>query len=196
VNIGQSDGFYGTEAVQTLTGTPTVRSLTVSGTPFSVTGDNEEGKPFLVLYADGTTVAYGKVASNTNNTLVPCEDLDTAPVAGDQIVLGGIAWQAKSGFPTFGEEYRKKILRSVTIRHAPTTRGDYFLSFAVDGGSFALCSVGTSTGSLANKDGKTRHKVQWPGDTHAINLRGFKPGGRAILRGGVFDLVVREHGRM
>lgn len=193
--IGQSDGFYGTEAVQTIS-SATTTALTVSGTPFSTTGDGEEGKPVIVLYADGTTVAVGKVASNTSSILTLAEDLATAPAANDQIVLGGIAWQAKTGFTTFGEEYRKKFLRSVTIRHAPTTRGDYWLSFAVDGGSFRLCPVGPSTGSLAQSDGKVRHRIQWPGDTHAINLRGFKPGGQAILRGGVFDVAVRELGRV
>lgn len=194
VDIGESDGFYGTEAVQTLTGAQTVRTLTVTGTPFSTTGDAEKGKPVLVLYANGTTVAYGKVASNTNAALTLAEDLATAPAAGDQVVVGGIAWQAKSGFPTFGEEYRSKILKSVTVRHAPTTRGEYFFSFATDGGSFNLCPVGTSKGSLTDTDGKVRHFTQWPGDTHAINLRGFKPGGRATIRGGVFEVVVRENG--
>ena len=191
-NIGESDGFYGAEAVQTLSGAQTARVLTVSGTPFTT---DEDGKPVIILYADGSTVAYGKVASSTTSALTLAEDLATAPAAGDQIILGGIAWQAKSGFPTFGEEYREKILRSATIRHAPTTRGEYYFSFAVNGGSFALCPVGTSIGDLSQANGKVRHKVQWPGDTHAINLRGFKPGGRAVLRGGVFDFIMRENGR-
>jgi hypothetical protein len=194
VGIGESDGLYGTEAVRTLSGAQTVRVLTVSGTPFSTSGDGEEGKPVIVLYADGSTVAYGKVASNTSSALTLAEDLATAPSANDQIVLGGIAWQAKSGFTTFGEEYRTKTLRSVTVRHSPTTRGEYFLSFAVNGGSFSLCPVGTSIGSLSEADGKAKHFVQWPGDAHAVNLRGFKPGGRAVLRGGVFDLSMREVG--
>jgi len=189
--VGESDGFYGEEAVQTLSGSQTVRTLTVSGTPFST---NEDGKPVIILYADGTTVGYGKVASSTTSVLTLAEDLATAPAEYDEIILGGIAWQFKSGFTTFGEEYRSKTLRSVTIRHAPTTRGEYFLSFAVNSGSFALCPVGTSIGDLSDADGKVRHKVQWPGDSHAINLRGFKPGGRAKLRGGVFDLILRENG--
>ena len=191
--IGESDGFYGAEAVQTLSGAQTKRVLTVSGTPFTT---SEDGKPVLILYADGVTVAYGKVASSTTSALTLTEDLDTAPAAYDQIILGGIAWQAKSGFATFGEEYRSKTLRSVTIRHAPTTRGEYFLSFAVNGGSFTLCPVGSSLGDLSDATGKVKHRVQWPGDTHAINLRGFKPGGQAVLRGGVFDVVVRENGGM
>lgn len=192
VNVGESDGFYGAEAVQTIS-SATVRTLTVSGTPFTT---SEDGKPVLVLYQNGSTVAYAKVASSTTSVLTLAEDLDTAPVEGDQLVLGGIAWQFKSGFTTGGEEYHKKTLRSVTVRHAPTTRGEYFFSFAVDGGSFALCPVGTSIGDLSQANGKVRHKTQWPGDTHAINIRGFKPGGQAILRGGVFDFIVRSHGRV
>lgn len=192
VGIGESDGFYGTEAVQTLSGAQTVRTLTVSGTPF--TSSALIGMPVIVLYADGTTVAYGKVAANTSSAITLAEDLSSAPAANDQIVVGGIGWQAKSGFPTWGEEYRRKTLRSVTIRHALSTRGDYWFSFAVDGGSFSLPPVGTGLGSLTEADGKVRHMTQWPGDTHAINLRGFKPGGRAIIRGGVFDLLMRENG--
>lgn len=194
--IGESDGFYGAEAVATLTGAQTVRVLTASGASWSTSGDSEKGKPVIVLYANGTTVAYGKVASNTGTAITLESDLATAPAASDQVVLGGIAWQAKSGFTTFGEEWRVKGMRSVIIRHAPSTRGDYYLSFAVDGGTFALCPVGTSIGALTEADGKVRHFTQWPGDTHAINLRGFKPGGRAILRGGVFDVNVRENGRI
>lgn len=190
-NVGESDGFYGAEAVQTLTGAQTVRVLTVSGTPFTT---DEGGKPVIVLYADGVTVAYAKVASSTTSALMLTEDLATAPAANDQVVLGGIGWQAKTGFTTFGEEYRSKTVRSVTLRHAPTTRGAYFLSFAVNGGTFALPPVGTGIGALTEADGKIQHKIQWPGDTHSIQVRGFKPGGRAVLRGGVFDLVVREHG--
>ena len=190
-NIGESDGFYGTEAVQTLTAA-TASTLTASGTPFST---SEGGKPVLVFYADGKTVGYGKVASSTTSVLTLAEDLATAPAANDQIVLGGIAWQAKSGFTTFGEEYRKKNLRSVTVRHSPTTRGNYFFSFAVDGGDFQLCPRGTSAVDLAQKNGKKTHKTNWPGDSHAINLRGFTPGGRATIRGGVFDLVIRENER-
>lgn len=196
VGIGESDGFYGTEAVQTLSGAQTVRTLTVSGTPFSTSGDGEEGKPVIVLYADGSTVEIGKVASNTSGALELAEDLETAPAEDDQIIVGGIAWQARSGFATFGEEYRKKILRSVTLRHAPTSRGEYFFAFAVDDGAFQLCPVGTSIGDLTQSDGKVRHKTQWPGDTHAINVRGFKPGGRARIRGGVFDVLMRESGGM
>lgn len=192
-HLGASDGFYGTEALQTLTGA-TVRTLTVAATPFTATGDGEEGKPVVILSADGSTVQYGKVASNTTAILTLCEDLATLPVIGDQILLGGIAWQAKTGFATFGEEYRHKTLRSVTIRHSPTTRGDYYLSFAVNGGSFALCPVGTSIGDLTEGDGKVRHFTQWPGDSHSVQLRGFKPGGRAMIRGGVFDLIVRNNG--
>jgi len=192
-NIGASDGFYGTEAVQTLSGAQTVRVLTVSGTPYST---SEGGKPVIILYADGSTVAYGKVASSTTSALTLADDLATAPVAGDQVILGGIGWQAKSGFTTGEEEYLSKTLRAVTLRHAPTTRGDYFFSFAVDGGSYRLCPVGTSIGSLAQANGKVRHMVQWPGDTHSINIRGFKPGGRAVLRGGIFDFVTRSSGRM
>jgi len=190
-NIGESDGFYGTEAVQTLTAA-TASTLTASGTPFST---SEGGKPVLVFYADGKTVGYGKVASSTTSVLTLAEDLATVPAANDQIVLGGIAWQAKSGFTTFGEEYRKKNLRSVTVRHSPTTRGNYFFSFAVDGGDFQLCPRGTSAVDLAQKNGKKTHKTNWPGDSHAINLRGFTPGGRATIRGGVFDLVIRENER-
>ena len=134
------------------------------------------------------------MGSNTTSALTLTEDLDTAPAASDQIVLGGIAWQAKSGFVTWGEEYNQKTLRSATIRHGPTTRGEYFLSFAVDSGSYALCPVGTSIGDLSDTTGKVKHMIQWPGDTHSINLRGFKPGGRAVIRGGVFDLTVRENG--
>ena len=192
-NIGESDGFYGTEAVQTLTGAQTVRVLTVTGTPYST---SEGGKPVIILYANGSTVAYGKVASSTTSALTLAEDLATAPAAGDQIILGGIAWQAKSGFTTGGEEYLSKTLRAVTLRHAPTTRGDYHFSFAVNSGSYQLCPVGTSIGLLTEKDGKVRHMTQWPGDTHSINIRGFKPGGRAILRGGVFDFVTRSSGRV
>ncbi len=196
VDTGESDGFYGTEAVQTLTGAQTVRVLTVSGTPYSTDGDGESGKPVIVLYADGETVAYGKVASNTTSALTLTEDLDAAPAASDQVILGGIAWQAKSGYPTFGEEYDEKRLRSVTLRHHPSTRGEYHFSFAVDGGSFRVCPVGTSIGTLSQANGKTTHKVQWPGDSHAINLRGFKPGGQAVIRGGIFDLLVRKRGTL
>lgn len=196
VEVGESDGFYGAEAVATLTGAQTVRTLTASGASWSTSGDGEKGKPVVVLYADGVTVAYGKVAANTGTTLTLAEDLATAPAASDQVVLGGIAWQAKSGFSTLGEEYDTKTVRSVTVRHAPTTRGEYFLSFAVNGGSYALPPVGTGVGTLSDTDGKTRHFVQWPGDTHSFNLRGFKPGGRATLRGGVIDLFVREKARM
>lgn len=192
VDIGESDGFYGAEAVATLTGAQTVRSLTASGASWATTGDACKGMPFILLYANGTTVAYGKVASNTGTNIVPAEDLATAPAAGDQLILGGIGWQAKSGFTTLGEEYRQKILRSVTIRHAPTTRGEYYLSLAVDNGSLAVPAVGTGIGSLTDADGKVRHFLQYPGDTHSISLRSFKPGGRAVLRGGVFDGFVRE----
>ena len=192
-NVGESDGFYGTEAVQTLSGAQTVRVLTVSGTPY--TGTAEVGKPAIILYADGSTVAYAKVASSTTSTLTLAEDLDTAPAASDQVVLGGIAWQAKSGWTTFGEEYRRKWLRNVTIRHAPTDRGEYYFSFAVDNGTLIAAPVGTSIGSLSESDGKIKHKTQYPGDSHQISLRGFKPGGRAILRGGVFDVKVRENGQ-
>lgn len=196
VNIGESDGFYGTEAVQTLTGAQTVRTLTVTGTPFSTSGTGEKGKPVLILYADGTTLAYGKVASNTTSALTLAEDLATAPAASDQIILGGIAWQAKSGFFTGPDEFRAKALKSVTIRHSPTTRGQYHLSFAVDGGSYIVTPVGTSLGSLSQANGKTRHFTQYPGDSHSINLRGFKPGGRARIRGGVLEWILREDGRM
>jgi hypothetical protein len=192
--IGESDGFYGAEAVATLTSTQTVRLLTASGASWSTSGDGEKGKPFVVLYADGVTVAYGKVAANTGTTITPAEDLDTAPAAGDQIVLGAIAWQAKSGYTTFGEEWRSKGLRSVVLRHAPTTRGQYHFAFAVNNGALALCPVGTSIGSLSDTTGKVRHFTQWPGDAHAFSVRGFKPGGRAVLRGGVFDLNLREVG--
>lgn len=190
--IGESDGFYGTEPVQTLTGAQTVRALTVTGTPYSTSGDGEKGKPFIVLYADGVTVAYGKVGSNTSSVITPAEDLDTAPAAGDQIILGGIDAWARSGYPSFGEEYRKKLLKSVTLRHAPISRGTYFFSFAADNGSFTLPPVGTGIGSLSDTTGKVRHFTQWPGDTHAIQVRRFQPGGRMVIRGGVFELVLRE----
>lgn len=192
--VGESDGCYGVECLATLTSTQTKRVLTASGAAYSTSGDGEKGKPVLVLYADGSTLAYGKVASNTATAVTLTEDLATAPAASDQIIVGGIAWQAKSGFATLREEYDAKSVRSVTIRHVPTTRGDYFFSFAVNGGSFALPPVGTGIGSLSESDGKVRHVVQWPGDSHAFNLRGFKPGGRAIIRGGVIDLVKREKG--
>jgi hypothetical protein len=195
VGIGESDGFYGTEAVQTLTAA-TVRTLTVAGTPFSTAGDGEAGKPVVVLYANGETVALGKVASNTTSVLTLAEDLTTAPAVSDQIVLGGIAAQAKTGHTTFGEEYRSKIVRSMTIRHAPLSRGSYFLSFSVNGGAFSLPPVGTGKGDLTLATGKVRHMIQYPGDSHAFNVRRFQPGGRAILRGGVFDLVVRENGAL
>lgn len=194
VDVGESDGFYDAEAVATLTGAQTVRVLTASGASWSTSGDKEKGKPVIVLYADGSTVAYGKIADNTGTTLTLAEDLATAPAAGDQIVVGGIAWQAKTGFTTFGEEWRAKGVRAVMLRHSPSTRGQYYFSFAVDNGAFAVCPVGTSTGTLSQTNGKTKHMVQWPGDTHAFNIRGFKPGGRAILRGGVFDLILRELG--
>jgi hypothetical protein len=193
VGIGESDGYYDDEAVKTLTGTPTVRTLTVSGETFA---SAKEGGPVLVLYADGETVAYGKIASVATGVLTLAEDLDTAPAAGDQIVVGGMAFQAKTGFTTFGEELREKDLRCVTIRHAPATRGDYFLSVAVNGGDFALCPVGTSIGDLTEADGKVTHDTLVTGDTHAINIRGFKPGGRAIIRGGIFDFSYAEVGRV
>lgn len=191
-DIGESDGFYGQEAVATLTGAQTTRVLTCSTASWTTTGDALKGIPIAVLYADAVTVAYGKIASNTGTALTLAEDLSTAPAAGDQVIVGAIHWKARSGFPTFGEEYRKKGLRSVTARHSPTTRGEYFLAFAVDSGSFSLPPVGTGIGSLAQADGKVRHMIQWPGDSHAIQMQGFKPGGRAVLRGGVYDIVVRE----
>ncbi len=192
--IGDSDGFYGQEAVRTLTAA-TVRVLTDSTASFTTTGDALKGIPVLVLYADGTTVAYGKIASNTGTALTLAEDLATAPAVGDQIVIGGIAWQVKTGFSTLGEEYRRKFVRTLTIRHAPTTRGEYHLSFAVDGGSFQLVPSGTSNGTLSEADGKITHRIQWPGDSHAFNLRGFKPGGRAVIRGFLPMIDEREMGR-
>jgi hypothetical protein len=63
------------------------------------------------------------MSASCTSALTLTEDLATAPAASDQVVLGGIAWQAKSGFTTAGEEYRQKQLRSVTVRHAPLTRG-------------------------------------------------------------------------
>jgi hypothetical protein len=192
-SLGESDGFYGQEAVRTLTAA-TVRLLTDSTAAFATSGDGLKGIPGLVLYANGTTVAHFKIASNTGTALTLAEDLATAPAVGDQIVIGGIAWQVKTGFATMSEEYRQKALRALTVRHAPTTRGEYHFSFAVDNGSFQLTPVGTSKGSLSDTDGKVTHKVQWPGDTHAFNLRGFKPGGRAVIRGFIPDVVKREIG--
>ena len=193
-NVGESDGFYGTEAVQTITGTPTVRSITVTGTPYSTTGDGEKGKPFVVLYADGSTVAHGKVASNTSDTIVPAEDLTAAPAADDQIILGSTGAQIKTGFDTLDDEYDRKNLRSVTVRHAPSTRGEMHFSYAVDNGALQLVPTahGTSDITLSTSTGKARMKTLWPGDTHQLNMRIFKPGGRAVIRGVVPDIWTRE----
>ena len=59
----------------------------------------------------------------------------------------------------------------------------------------ALKSATSAVAALTGKDGKVKFKTQWPGDTHQISVRGFKPGGRVVLRGGVFDIMLRENER-
>ena len=81
------DGAFGVEPVAALT-SATVRLLTASGA--SWTSSAFKGLPAWVVDKSAGTATRVKIADNTGTALTLEEDMDTAPVAGDQVVIGGI----------------------------------------------------------------------------------------------------------
>lgn len=111
------DGGYGFEPVQTAA-SGTVRSATVSGTPFPTSGDGLNGIPCLVVRAAGT-VERTKIVSNTSSVLTFDRDLASAVTSSDQVVVGGFLMDIETGRADVGETRRRKILAHVVVNHSP-----------------------------------------------------------------------------
>ena len=191
-NEGTSDGAYGFEPTQTLTGAQTVRTLTVTGTPFPTTGDGLKGVTVLVVYQDGSTTAWAKIASNTSSAITLCEDLATAPAASDQVVVGAINWRARTGFYSGGENVVEKQFRDTHVAFAPVSAGEFHYAYAKDGGTLAIPSRGYTYGDATVSAGRRRFRNQTRGMTKADLFQGFQPGPAQTLRSIALDIGMKE----
>ncbi len=168
-DIGTSDGVYGVEGVQDVSSS-TVRAITLSGTPLG--SSDFSGAPVWIVRSDGT-LTLRVVASNTSSVVTLTEDLDSALTAFDQIVLGGILWDIRSGRFDLGETYRRKGFVDWELRFAPKTLGEVSLSTAVDQEGFVLTKRSLD---LTASAGKGRHRIQRWGVQHAFGLMAIHPG--------------------
>jgi hypothetical protein len=137
-------------------------------------------------------VAVARIASNTGTALTLAEDLATAPAASDQVVVGGIWWRAKTGFYGKEDDFDRKQWRDTTISHVPISEGTYEYAYAIEGGSFTLCSVGFTQGDLTVSNGRRRFRPQTRAMNKADLIQGFLPGPAPTIRSVVNSIGIRE----
>lgn len=127
---------------------------TATAAAFYTTGAGLAGLPVLHVTAGGQH-QWRRIQSNTGNVLTLDTTNDAAwnsiPVAGDQIVVGGLDWYWRSPIITFGDPFRKKKGHYVAVQAKP---GSNLFRLALAGLMEGLRTVGfTRSFSLANSSG-------------------------------------------
>lgn len=141
-----SDGVYGITQVRTATG-QTLRTITVASAGWTVDAFVGLRVPIVSPAGDFVTAV---VASNTTDTLTFLHDLDSVPTAGSRIVLGGIHRRMRTGWFKSGDPTVRKIFEALRLSFTTRSRGQFFVSFAVDGGSLSTANIVEGDASLAD----------------------------------------------
>ena len=171
--ISNSDGAYGFEPVQSIS-SATVRTATVSGTPFPTASEGLAGCPVWQVTSGGVW-ARNRVASNTSSVLTYCR-FQTAQAAATQMAVGGILLWLQTGRFDLGERRLKKILPGMTVAHSPDSDGQYFFFFASDQGDFAIPTRGWTAGDLTETKARRRFIVAKDAMLHGWGLCAVEPG--------------------
>lgn len=184
---GYSEGAYGFECVQTITGyTASTNTIGVAGTPFPTASGGLVGVPVFMVAADGT-IQRGTIGANTSSTAKLVGPPDTAPAVGTQIVIGGIFWRMKSSKFSLGIAELRKTLSSVTVMFTKQTAGQLWCAASVDDQDptcFTLLDGTIDAAALTATKGTKYFKInRGPGRTVQIDLFALAPG---------FDLEVVE----
>lgn len=170
--VGTSDGFYGTEPVITIS-SATTRVLTLSGTPLS--GVDAVGLPVWIVYASGDAVLR-RIVANGSSSVTLDDELDTAPSANDQIVIGGILMDLQTGRFDLGETYSRKVWKDMIVAFSPQSDGQLHVATSVDQGAYAIPSKGPTSIDLTNETGRHKVRVQKRGVLHGYRIACIEPG--------------------
>lgn len=151
-----SDGAYGSDPVGTVTSyTAATKTITCSAAGFS---SSWQGCPVLHVIATTGEVQHGKVATSTSTTVVLCSPFTTAPVAGDVVIVGGIAWNVKTSRFDFQRPESQKWVSAVTASYVPQSAGQMWCAVGMDNSSPSVSTIGGSAdvAALTNSDGEHR----------------------------------------
>ena len=173
IDVGDSDGAYGFDPVTTVTASSTTRLVEVgTGT---LSGMDVAGAPAIWLAADGT-LTFFQIASHDDDSVVPVEDLASAPAADDQVIIGGIHMWLKSGRFTLQEERRWKGIAYAITTHSPVASGEVYPAFSYDQGTPDVPDRGYTVIDLTNVEGRTRLEWAERGLFHQFELQALTPG--------------------
>lgn len=177
VDATNCDGAFGFEPVQTLTAA-TVNSLTVGSSVFPTSDEGLAGVPVTVVYAAGT-IAYGKVASNTGTVLTLEADLETAPAADDQVIVGCVPAIWRSGRFTPSNRWDRARLKTVQITHQKDSDGEFHYAYASDEDTalkVAPSGEDSRKGDFTDNDRATRIRFDYRTYGAQIQLTTLEPG--------------------
>lgn len=175
LETSNSDGAYEFEPVQTITGTPTTRAITVTGGSLPSSGDGLLGVPFVVVTAAGN-IYRGKVASNTGNSIVAVRALPAAPASGDKIIFGAIHLRLLSGRFDGGVADRSKMMSDLDVAFVPGADGYLYLATAANQDDLAVPTVGEAYADLTEADGFARFSPGARGYALQFELFALEPG--------------------
>lgn len=156
IERGTSDGAYGANPVGTVTSYATAtKTVTCSGAAFGTTW---EGAPVLHVVASTGAVQHGKVASSTGTTVVLVSPLAVAPVAGDLVIVGGIAFNVKTSRFDFQRPESLKWVSAVTASYVTQSAGQLWMAVGMDTTDPAVSTIGgtADVAALTNTDGEHR----------------------------------------
>lgn len=171
--ISNSDGAFGFEPVQSVSAA-TVRTATVSGTPFPTSSGGLAGCPVWQVSADGT-FARSTVASNTSAVLT-YRRYQTAQSTSTQMVVGGICMRMDTGRSDIGSRRINKTVAGVTVAHSPDSDGQYFFASSYNQGDLAIPTRGWAAGDLTATGGRRRFIVSKDAMLHGFSLLCVEPG--------------------
>ena len=188
--VGTSDGFYGSEAVLTIS-SATSRALTLSGTPLS--GVDAVGLPVWVVYADGDAV-LSRIVANGSSSVTLEDALSETPAANDQIVIGGILMDLQTGRFDLGETYNEKVWKDMIVAFSPQADGQLHVATSVDQGDLAIPTQGTDYIDMTDTKGRRKVRVQKRGVLHGYRLACIEPGCEPSINRVDFIMQMRDQG--
>ena len=171
MDVSTSDGAFGFEPVQTITTGGTLRTIPVTGTPYTANG--MLGVPGYIVDASGN-FSKVRVSTNTNSVVTTTTEMDAAPTAGGYLIMGGIHYRIESGWFTYDDPALIKVLEAVKALFAYQSQGQYWMSYAVDQGSTTVLSA--TGGDLSATDGEEHHWVGNEGRRLKIRIDAIGPG--------------------
>lgn len=196
LDAGYSDGAYGFECVQSVSSySASARTVTVAGTPFPTSSGGLTGVPVYHIDASGN-VARRTIVSNTSSVLTLDYAFDTAPVANEQIVVGGIPFRIKTTkFSMEAPEIRKTI-SSVAVQFIPSTAGQLWCAGSIETADPSvhvnLSGAADYADLTATKGMKVYEMRKGPGRTIQLELFAIAPGFDVTVVGFVPTIRARE----